>query len=66
MDLDNTSNFSRIDAQDMLSHIEGLPSQLQTAWELGQRSPLPAWEGIERVLVAGMGGSAIGADLAAA
>ena len=66
MDLDNTSNFPRIDAQDMLSHIEGLPGQLQTAWKLGQRSPLPAWEGIERVLVAGMGGSAIGADLAAA
>ena len=66
MDLDNTSNFSRIDAQDMLSHIEGLPSQLQTAWESGQQLPLPDWEGIERVLVAGMGGSAIGADLAAA
>lgn len=66
MDLDNTSTFPRIDAQNMLSHIEGLPSQLQAAWELGQKSPLPAWEGIERVLVAGMGGSAIGADLAAA
>lgn len=62
-DLDNTAEFDRLDPQGMLAHIDGLPDQMQAAWELAARLPLPAWEGIDRVLVAGMGGSAIGADL---
>jgi glucose/mannose-6-phosphate isomerase len=63
MDLDNMKEFDRLDAQGMLAHIDGLPEQMESAWELGQHLPLPEWQGIDRVLVAGMGGSAIGADL---
>jgi glucose/mannose-6-phosphate isomerase len=63
MDLDNTAAFKQIDTQGMLAEIAGLPGQLESAWELGQAQPLPAWEGLERVVIAGMGGSAIGADL---
>jgi len=63
MNLDNTAEFNRLDVQGMLTHIDGLPDQMEAAWELGQRLPLPEWQGIDRVLVAGMGGSAIGADL---
>jgi glucose/mannose-6-phosphate isomerase len=66
MDLNNFASFSKFDPQDMLGHIDGLPDQLQTAWDLGQHLPLPNWNGIERVVVTGMGGSAIGADLLAA
>ncbi len=66
MDLNLYTVFSKIDRQDMLSHIDGLPDQLATAWETGKQKPLPDWQGIERVLVTGMGGSAIGADLLAA
>jgi glucose/mannose-6-phosphate isomerase len=66
MNLDDVSRFSEIDAQDMLSHIVGLPEQLQSAWALGSQLALPDWEGIDRIIVAGMGGSAIGADLVAA
>lgn len=66
MNLNDITSFSNIDSQHMLAHIDSLPDQLASAWELGGRLPLPAWEGIERVLVAGMGGSAIGADLLAA
>jgi len=66
INLDDASAFKEIDRSDMLSHIAGLPSQLQSAWDLGGELPLPAWEGIERVVVAGMGGSAIGADLVSA
>ncbi len=65
MNLDNYNDFGKFDTQNMLAEIDDLPEQLQTAWELGQRFPLPNWEGIERVLVAGMGGSAIGASLLA-
>jgi glucose/mannose-6-phosphate isomerase len=63
IDLENAAGFERLDEQGMLAHIDGLPDQMQAALELGGDLPLPAWEGIDRVLVAGMGGSAIGADL---
>jgi glucose/mannose-6-phosphate isomerase len=63
VDLDNFNAFRQLDPQDMLGAIRGLPQQLQSAWELGNRLPLPEWKGIQRVLITGMGGSAIGADL---
>jgi glucose/mannose-6-phosphate isomerase len=66
MNLDDYQNFNQIDKQDMLGHINGLPDQLEQAWKLGHELPLPSWTGIQRVLVTGMGGSAIGGDLVAA
>jgi glucose/mannose-6-phosphate isomerase len=63
MDLNNWQAFKTLDPEDMLSHIDGLPDQLEKAWELGNALPLPAWSNIERVVITGMGGSAIGADL---
>lgn len=66
MDLDDLARFKQLDSQDMLGHIDGLPDQLQSAWQLGQSLPLPDWKDIRHVLIAGMGGSAIGADLLAA
>jgi glucose/mannose-6-phosphate isomerase len=63
MNLDDTSTFARLDPQDMLAQIDGLPDQLQSAWELGHNLSLPAWTGIRQVIVAGLGGSAIGGDL---
>lgn len=66
MNLDDLGTFKELDPQDMLSEIDGLPGQLEQAWELGGRLPLPDWQGVERVLITGMGGSAIGADLMAA
>lgn len=66
MNLDDHNSFQEIDPQDMLGHINGLPDQLLSAWELGQNLDLPKWTGINQVLIAGMGGSAIGADLLSA
>jgi glucose/mannose-6-phosphate isomerase len=66
MDLNDFTLFKRIDTQDYLREIENLPSQLENAYQLGLILDLPAWQGIKRVLIAGMGGSAIGADLLAA
>lgn len=66
MNLDDHTRFADIDIQDMHAHIDGLPAQFKTAWELGNSLPLPAWSGIDKIVVAGMGGSAIGADLVAA
>ena len=66
MDLNNHSSFSTIDTQNMLAEIDKLPQQLETAWNLGNSLRLPDWDGIQRVIISGMGGSAIGADLLAA
>jgi glucose/mannose-6-phosphate isomerase len=73
-DLDNFSEFKKLDPQNMLGEIDGLPDQLKSAWELGQTMPLPTGQTSEvlktsevsRIVIAGMGGSAIGADLVAA
>jgi glucose/mannose-6-phosphate isomerase len=63
MDLNDHTSFPNIDKQNYLSEIENLPSQLENAFQRGLSLSLPEWQGIQRVLIAGMGGSAIGADL---
>lgn len=67
MDLDDIVKSKELDTQNMLGEIENLPDQLAAAWTLGQAQPDPHPAGrIARVLISGMGGSAIGADLLAA
>ena len=67
MNLDDLSNIQQIDKQNMLGEIDGLPDQLANAWALGQSLPDPgSAQGVRQVIIAGMGGSAIGADLLAA
>ena len=66
IDLDNFSEFKKLDSQNMLGEIDGLPDQLKSAWKLGQTLTLPEAKNIQRIVIAGMGGSAIGADLVAA
>lgn len=66
MDLNDFKSFKDIDQQNYLGEIENLPSQLENAYHQGMTLELPAWQGIKRVIIAGMGGSAIGADLLAA
>jgi glucose/mannose-6-phosphate isomerase len=63
MDLNNHTLFTNIDKQQYMAEIENLPTQLGNAYQRGLGQDLPAWQGIHRVLIAGMGGSAIGADL---
>ncbi len=65
-DIDNLESIKALDTQGMLARINNLPDQLALAWELGLKQDLPAWEGIQQVVVCGMGGSAIGGDLVAA
>ncbi len=66
MDLNDFTRFPEVDKENMLAEIDGLPAQLQSAWELGQTFPMPKTAGVRHVIIAGMGGSAIGADLLAA
>jgi glucose/mannose-6-phosphate isomerase len=65
MDLDQAKQFSQFDPEDMLGAIRALPQQLLTAWETAGKLPLPDHQRFSQILVAGMGGSAIGADILA-
>ena len=58
--------ISATNPQDMLGEIDGLPEQLEHAWQLGLAQPTLDGQGIRQVIISGMGGSAIGADLMAA
>jgi glucose/mannose-6-phosphate isomerase len=66
MNLDDVERFQAIDAAEMRQEIDALPEQLETAWQLGSKLPLGELTGVRRVVAAGMGGSAIGANLLAA
>lgn len=66
MNLDHSESYARLDTENMYAHIDGLPDQLEQAWALGQKQPFEKFKGIRQIVIAGMGGSAIGADLLAA
>jgi glucose/mannose-6-phosphate isomerase len=63
MNLNDYQDFSKLDTQNMLGEMQGLPEQLLTAWDEANALPLDDYREVNQVLVAGMGGSAIGADL---
>jgi len=65
MNLDDLDRINQLDSMDMLAHIQRLPAQLEGAYHTGLQLPLPEMGNIEHILIAGMGGSAIGADLLA-
>ncbi|HZK18914.1 MAG TPA: bifunctional phosphoglucose/phosphomannose isomerase [Clostridia bacterium] len=52
-----------IDSQNMLGAVAGLPEQIQEAYRLGLEADLPGEKEIKNIVVAGLGGSAIGGDL---
>ena len=70
MDVSAIESVERIRAADpeaMLARIKELPQQVRDAWAIARRASLPpAYGDVRSVVVAGMGGSAIGGDLAAA
>ncbi len=65
MNLDDLERFKQLDTLNMLGEIDNLPDQLANAYQLGMKHALPDWKNFRQVVIAGMGGSAIGADLLA-
>ena len=63
MNLNDLDRFKQLDTQNLLGEIDNLPDQLAYAYQLGLKLPLPDWQDFKQVVIAGMGGSAIGADL---
>src|SRR5687768_9999867 len=70
MDTTVIESVERIRAADpgnMLDRIKDLPKQVRDAWKIASTAQLPPAHGdVRNITVAGMGGSAIGGDLASA
>ena len=66
VNLDDLTLYQQLDPAGMFGHIAALPDQIEAGWELVQSVDLPAaFSKVDKIVVAGMGGSAIGASLLA-
>lgn len=64
IDLDDLSVYRRYDASGMLGHLHGFPQQCRQAWEKVMNFTLPPdYAEVDKVVVLGMGGSAIGGEM---
>lgn len=63
--LDDVKACQALDPGNMAGAIHGLPEQCEEAWRGAKRAGLPEMERPRQVVVLGMGGSAIGAELVA-
>jgi len=64
INLDDLALYSKTDPDGMLSRIKELPEQFEKAWQQVKSFNLPAgYRSVNKIVVLGMGGSAIGGDL---
>ncbi|MFB6286891.1 MAG: bifunctional phosphoglucose/phosphomannose isomerase [Candidatus Bipolaricaulia bacterium] len=63
IDLDDRAALARIDRADMRALLRAFPDQIDEAGEW--QADVPSLDAIDRIVVCGMGGSAIGGDLLA-
>jgi glucose/mannose-6-phosphate isomerase len=65
--IESVERIRAADPGNMLDRIKDLPKQVRDAWKIASAAQLPPAHGdVRNITVAGMGGSAIGGDLAAA
>jgi glucose/mannose-6-phosphate isomerase len=63
-DLDDIQIYQKLDPENMRGHLHGLPAQCRAAWAKAKEFQLPAeYTDIDKMVILGMGGSAIGGDL---
>jgi len=64
VDLDKPEGYRQYDPGDMLARIRSFPHLCDQAWRLAQGFHLPEdYQRIQKIVILGMGGSAIGGDL---
>jgi glucose/mannose-6-phosphate isomerase len=64
IDLDDLGVYRQLDPAGMIARIKELPVQCRQAWQEAQGFDLPAdYRRVDKVVILGMGGSAIGGDL---
>ncbi|MGH2694768.1 MAG: bifunctional phosphoglucose/phosphomannose isomerase [Actinomycetota bacterium] len=62
--LDDLDRIARLDSEDVLGAVEGFPDQCARAWEIGGSiGNLPDADGVESIVVLGMGGSGVSGDV---
>ena len=65
--IESVERIRAADSDDMLSRIKDLPKQVRDAWAIASKATIaPAYSDVRNINIAGMGGSAIGGDLASA
>ena len=65
--IETVERIRAADSGDMLGRIKDLPKQVRDAWAIASKATIQrAYSDVRSIVVAGMGGSAIGGDLAAA
>jgi glucose/mannose-6-phosphate isomerase len=65
VDLDKLPTYQQLDASGMLNRLREFPEQCELAWEKVSKLTLPSeYSDIEKIIILGMGGSAIGGDIA--
>lgn len=64
VNLDDLAYYNKADPSDMLRHIHDIPALCSQAWVQAQSLDLPqGYKNINKIVILGMGGSAIGGDL---
>lgn len=64
MDLDDLGAIAATDSEDVLGSTERFPDQCREAWAIGRAArDLPDADGVENIVVIGMGGSGISGDV---
>jgi glucose/mannose-6-phosphate isomerase len=64
VNLDDIQIYKVLDPENMREHLHGLPQQCRAAWRKAKYFQLPKdYAKIDKVVILGMGGSAIGGDL---
>ena len=64
VDLDSPETYKQYDAEGMVAHVRNLPWQCRQAWQKAAEFVLsPEFRDIDKIVICGMGGSAIGGDL---
>lgn len=64
VNLDDPKIYSQLEPENMRGHLHGLPQQCRAAWGKATKFKMPKdYSNIDKVVILGMGGSAIGGDL---
>ncbi|HXY73735.1 MAG TPA: bifunctional phosphoglucose/phosphomannose isomerase [Dehalococcoidales bacterium] len=64
--LDTPAIHSKLDKGGMTNHLRNFPVQLESAWDKMEQCSLPAdFSSVNKIVILGMGGSAIGGEVAA-
>lgn len=64
IDLNDLAELAKIDSEDVLGAVERFAEQCEEAWQIGLASSgLPSAEGVDAIVVLGMGGSGVSGDV---